>query len=105
MTHKTTKTWIGLSIVGMITAACATNAMAVPDNPQNWEKCAGVAKKGMNDCGSLDGKHSCSKKAVKDNDPNEWVYVPQGTCDKLTGGKVVAVKPAKPAKKKGASSP
>ena len=109
--HKTTNTpqtpkqkstklnaWIGLSVAGMITAACAPVVAGVPDAPQAWEKCAGVAKKGMNDCGSLDKKHSCSGKATKDNDPNEWVYVPKGTCEKLVGGKVVAVKPAKNAK-------
>ncbi len=91
-------TWIGLSVAGMITAACTTSAFAVPDQPSQWEKCAGIAKKAMNDCGSLDGKHSCSGKAAKDNDPNEWVYVPQGTCDKITGGKVVGLKPAKKSK-------
>jgi uncharacterized membrane protein len=29
-----------------------------------------------------------------DNDPQEWVYVPEGTCKKI-GGKVAKVKPAK----------
>lgn len=89
------KKWIGLAVAGMITAACTQSVAGVPDAPTAWEKCAGVAKKGMNDCGSLDKKHACSGKATKDNDPNEWVYVPKGTCEKLVGGKVVAVKPAK----------
>ncbi|SHG95208.1 BufA1 family periplasmic bufferin-type metallophore [Ferrimonas marina] len=72
----------------------SAQALAVPDQPKNWEKCAGVAMKGMNDCGSLDGKHSCAGQAEKDNDPNEWVYVPEGTCAKI-GGTVAKVKPAK----------
>ena len=38
----------------------STSASAVPDQPKFWEKCAGVAKAGMNDCGSLDGKHGCA---------------------------------------------
>lgn len=70
-------------------------AQAVPDAPQAWEKCAGIAKQGMNDCGSLDGRHACAGQADKDADPTEWVYVPQGTCTKIVGGRVAAVKPAK----------
>ena len=49
-------------------------------------KCRGVAKKGANDCGA--NGHSCSNQAAKDNDPNEWVYVPEGVCKKITGGVV-----------------
>jgi uncharacterized membrane protein len=72
---------------------------AVPDQPKAWEKCAGVAKAGKNDCGALDGSHQCGGAATKDNDPNEWVYVPKGTCAKL-GGVVKYEKPAKKNKKK-----
>ncbi len=73
----------------------ANNALAgVPDAPKNWEKCAGVAKAGMNDCGSFDGKHKCAGQATEDNSEHEWVYLPEGTCAKI-GGLVKAVKPAK----------
>ncbi|TKB58305.1 BufA1 family periplasmic bufferin-type metallophore [Ferrimonas aestuarii] len=82
----------GVLSVGVL--ALSSQAHAVPDQPKAWEKCAGVAKKGMNDCGALDGSHGCAGQAKMDNDPNEWVYVPQGTCKKL-GGKVAKVKPAK----------
>ena len=75
--------------------AVAVVQAGVPNQPQAWEKCAGVAKAGQNDCGSLNGTHSCGGYAEADNDPNEWVYVPKGICEKITGGKVVAVKPAK----------
>ena len=51
------------------------------------EKCAGVAAKGKNDCGAND--HSCAGHAKKDNDPNEWVYLPAGVCEKIAGGKVL----------------
>ncbi|MCV6609267.1 MAG: DUF2282 domain-containing protein [Amphritea sp.] len=78
----------GLALVG------ASSAMAVPEQPAAWEKCAGVALAGKNDCGALDGKHGCAGQATVDNDPNEWVYTPKGTCDKI-GGVVKKVKPAK----------
>ena len=86
-------TLAGVMAVGatMMTA----NVNAVPDNPKQWEKCAGIAKKGMNDCGALDGKHGCAGQATIDNADTEWVYVPEGTCTKITGGVVAAVKPAK----------
>lgn len=80
----------------VFTAIVSQGAMAgVPEQPAQWEKCAGIAKAGKNDCGALDGKHSCSGMAKKDNDKTEWVYVPAGTCEKITGGSVAAVKPAK----------
>jgi uncharacterized membrane protein len=55
------------------TSMAASNAWAVPDQLKNWEKCAGQAK--------------------FDNADHEWVYVPQGSCSKITGGRVAAVKP------------
>ena len=88
-----------MTVAGILAAGAAlamgTAQAAVPDAPKQWEKCAGIAKAGMNDCGSLDGKHKCAGQAKMDNDANEWVYVPAGTCAKITGGNVAAVKPAK----------
>lgn len=87
----------GATLAGVASALLmfTVSANAVPDAPTTWEKCAGIAKAGQNDCGSLDGKHSCAGQAKTDNDPNEWVYVPGGTCEKITGGTVAKVKPAK----------
>lgn len=73
----------------------AGQALAVPDQPQAWEKCAGIAKAGKNNCGSLDGKHACAGMAKTTGNAQEWVYVPQGTCDRIVGGRVAMVKPAK----------
>ncbi len=84
---------VGILAIGA--AAASSPAFAVPDQPKNWEKCTGIAKAGMNDCGALDEKHACAGQSKTENDPNEWVYVPEGTCTKITGGKVAMVKPAK----------
>ncbi len=91
------KILINSAVAGILAAGTAlmSTAHAVPDQPKNWEKCAGIAKAGKNDCGSLDGKHNCAGQAQRDNAESEWVYVPQGTCEKITGGHVAAVKPAK----------
>lgn len=50
------------------------------------EKCYGVVKAGKNDCGSKDGAHSCSGQAKTDGDPNEWIEVPKGVCERLVNG-------------------
>ncbi|MCK5662689.1 MAG: DUF2282 domain-containing protein [Thiotrichaceae bacterium] len=74
--------------VGLVTASSA--AMA---GKPGMEKCMGVAAAGKNDCGT--SQHACAGMAKTDSMAEEWVYVPTGSCEKLTGGKV------KPAKKAG----
>lgn len=48
-----------------------------------FEKCAGIVRAGMNDCGT--SGHSCAGQASKDGDAEEWIYVPEGTCQKMVG--------------------
>lgn len=88
---------VALAIAGILSMGTLMTSVAhaVPDQPTQWEKCAGIAKAGKNDCGALDGNHGCAGMSKTENSPQEWVYVPQGTCEKITGGKVAAVKPAK----------
>jgi uncharacterized membrane protein len=50
---------------------------------EGFEKCAGLVKAGKNDCGT--SQHACAGQATKNGDKEEWVYVPNGTCDKLVG--------------------
>jgi uncharacterized membrane protein len=49
------------------------------------EKCFGVAKAGQNDCANLSGSHSCAGQSKVDNAPDEWKYVPKGTCKDMKG--------------------
>lgn len=83
------------SLMALALGAAGQAQAGVPDQPKNWEKCAGIAKAGKNDCGSLDGAHGCAGQAKNDLSDVEWVYVPQGTCEKIVGGVVAKVKPAK----------
>ena len=76
----------GLALAG--TALAGAPKWASPGS--TIVKCAGIAKKGMNDCGA--NGHSCAGNAKVDADPNEWVYVPQGVCEKIAGGKVLKTK-------------
>ena len=61
------------------------------------EKCFGVARAYKNDCAA--NWHACAGLSRVDGDPTEWVYVPQGTCEKLVNGSL-APKPEQKEKKK-----
>lgn len=95
MKKTTTLTSVAAASI-LATAGFGINAaMAVPDAPTAWEKCAGISKAGKNDCGAMDGKHQCAGQAKADNLKSDWVYLPKGTCAKITTGEVVGEKPAK----------
>ena len=74
------------AIIGMITMGVMAASTDVLAGKPGFEKCQGIAKAGMNDCGT--SKHSCAGQAAKDGEAEEWVYVPEGTCSKIVNGKV-----------------
>ena len=90
-----TNTLLAATIASLVSLGLSATANAVPSQPESWEKCAGIAKAGKNNCGALDGSHGCSGQAKLSNLDTEWVYVPKGTCERITGGVVAAIKPAK----------
>ena len=76
------KTMVQTALAGLIAFGLAQ--AADDKSPQQaTEKCYGVAKAGQNDCGTA--THTCAGKAKKDNAPEEWKYVPKGTCEKIGG--------------------
>ncbi|MAH05635.1 MAG: BufA1 family periplasmic bufferin-type metallophore [Alphaproteobacteria bacterium] len=85
-TQKTLNTLIAGAFAATLTMAAVDKAEAAA--PEGKEKCYGVVKAGMNDCGALDGSHSCAKQARVDSDIKEWVLVPKGLCHKIVGGKL-----------------
>jgi len=68
------------SLIAMSLSMASSNAFAAAGDT---EKCAGVVKAGKNDCFSA--RHSCGGTSVKDNEPDAWIYVPEGACGKITG--------------------
>ena len=76
------------SMLGAL-ALATTQAHAGPvAQPNNSEKCYGVAKAGRNDCAA--GVHSCAGQSVKNMDKTSFVYLPSGACSKLAGGSLTA---------------
>ena len=71
------------AVAGLI--ALGLRPAAAQDQPAPREKCYGIAKAGQNDCGTA--THTCAGQATTDNAPDEWKYVPKGTCEKLGGKK------------------
>jgi uncharacterized membrane protein len=70
-------------------AAALAGALVLPAAAQaqgNIEKCYGVSKAGKNDCQT--DHSSCAGTSKKDNQPDAWIAVPKGTCQKLVGGTV-----------------
>lgn len=77
--HKIIKSAISAAIA--LTVSCqAHNGEERPE----MERCYGVAKAGKNDCGAA--THACAAQSTKAGDPNEWLYLPKGTCQKIVGG-------------------
>ncbi len=70
---------ISSALAGLL-AAGAADACAQDKADATREKCYGIAKAGQNDCGTA--RHTCAGKATRDRQPDDWKYVPKGTCEK-----------------------
>ncbi|WP_343641649.1 DUF2282 domain-containing protein [Roseateles sp.] len=87
-------------VLAALTAALSagTAATAHAADGKAKEKCYGIAKAGQNDCADLSGLHGCAGAARFDHDPEEWKYVPQGTCHAAGGKTAEEARAAKAAK-------
>lgn len=86
---KDSATLIAAAVTGLFTlAALGVTGPAVADDKP--EKCYGVVKAGKNDCQTSSG--ACAGTARQDGQPDAWIYLPQGTCEKIVGG---STKPGK----------
>ena len=79
------KTAIG-SVLALSLAGGVGSAVAA-DDALETERCAGIVKEGMNDCAT--SAHSCAGNAKEDYDPDEWITLAKGTCEKIAGGTLV----------------
>ena len=79
-----------LALTTASTSLISINAMAATDT----EKCYGIVKAGLNDCQTAG--QSCAGSAKKDNQPDAFIFLPKGTCDKIVGS---SLKPMPPKEK------
>jgi uncharacterized membrane protein len=79
------KTAVLSALAGVLALGlCAPSALAAEGD--GMEKCAGVIKAGKNDCAT--SKNACHSHVTTDNDPEAWIFVPKGTCEKIAGARV-----------------
>lgn len=88
MNNKIINTTFAAIVAVGITGALIESPTAVAASKTS-EKCYGVVADGKNACGT--SKHACGGLAKTPNDPEEWKYVPKGTCEKM-GGKLTPPK-------------
>lgn len=73
---------LAAAVAGAVASAAAQTP--APQPTYKFEKCYGIVKSGKNDCATTTS--SCAGTAKRDNQPDAWVYVPNGTCEKIVGG-------------------
>lgn len=84
---KDSKAIVHSALVGVLALSTTTAATTALAAQEGMEKCAGIVRAGMNDCGT--STHACGGKAKEDGEPEEWIYVPEGTCKKIVDGRVL----------------
>jgi uncharacterized membrane protein len=81
---------LSTAIGSLIALGVTTGGTALAADAPKMEKCAGIVKAGKNDCQT--SSSACAGTAKKDGQKDAWIYVPQGSCDKIVGGIVLSKK-------------
>lgn len=82
------------SAVAAFLALTSQSVLAGEKSTDSSEKCYGLVKAGKNDCATATA--SCAGSATKNSQPDAYVFMPKGLCEKLVGG---MTKPAQKSKK------
>lgn len=73
------------SILGLAASTTLVNtAYSAPT--EQTEKCYGIVRTAMNDCQTA--TQSCAGSATKDRQPDAFIFLPKGTCNKIVGGRL-----------------
>jgi uncharacterized membrane protein len=88
--HSMSKKIVLSALTAIVALGVAqADAQSTPTKPakmlKGMEKCFGVAKAGMNDCGTPTNT-GCAGSSKVDSDKGAWIYLPKGTCNKIVGG-------------------
>ena len=75
---------IASAAVASLFALSALSSIGTAYAEDKPEKCYGVVKAGKNDCQT--SSHACAGQNKTDGEGMSWIYVPQGTCEKIVGG-------------------
>lgn len=89
MKHGTNGVRAAMTGLLAMAAVGATGAAFAADEHANEEQCAGIIRAGQNDCATR--SNACHGHVKRDADPEAWIYVPKGTCERLVGARIVKV--------------
>ena len=82
---------IRIAVASAIAAAVAVPALLVAQPAEmptfKAETCYGIAKAGQNDCAST-GNSSCAGTSRINSDPNAWLFVAEGYCERIVGARL-----------------
>jgi uncharacterized membrane protein len=89
---KHSQTLIQSAVAAVLTMGALSVAIAGPAEKPTYssEKCYGVVKAGKNDCQTA--ASACAGTSKRDQQSDAWIYVPKGTCEKIVGGHLAAMK-------------
>ena len=88
MSRRAQNTVMILSALGgvLVTLHSQTNWLSAnAAHPVERERCYGVAREAGNDCATP--KHSCAAQSTHARDPEEWIMLPKGLCDRISGSR------------------
>jgi uncharacterized membrane protein len=93
MAASTLSAAVGLALALSANARAAEVPQIVKDNmmraqKQHLAKCYGINAVSKNDCAQ--GAHSCAGQATIARDPQSFVLLPAGDCQKIAGGSLTA---------------
>ena len=86
------------AMVSLLALGASTAALA--DDHEGQEQCAGVIKAGNNDCAT--STNACHSHVTTDSNPEAWIYLPTGTCERIVGARVIKVVDPTPKQKSSA---
>jgi len=72
------------SVLALTVAGTLTTTTSAATAEVKMEKCYGIVKAGMNDCQT--SRQACAGSSTKDNQPDAFIFVPKGLCNKIVGG-------------------
>jgi uncharacterized membrane protein len=84
---KTNATITAIGTLLTLGAAVFATPTLAADKPA-MEKCYGVSKAGKNDCAGP--AHACAGQSKADGGGKEFISLPKGTCERLSGGSLTA---------------
>lgn len=85
---KNTNTIVTTALASLIAFGAMGVQPAVAEDKKDMEKCYGIAKAGKNDCKTMSS--ACAGHSTSDAQPDAFIALPKGTCERLTGGSLEA---------------